>query len=52
MRILIAEDDRSSRLVLQTLVVKWGYTAVVAEDGLQAWKELNKPGAPHSSRLC
>jgi sigma-B regulation protein RsbU (phosphoserine phosphatase) len=46
MRILIAEDDRVSRHVLQTMLAKWEYSVAAVENGLQAWEELNKPGAP------
>ncbi len=46
MRILIAEDDRVSRHVLLTMLVKWGYDVVAAQDGLQALEELQKPDAP------
>jgi DNA-binding response OmpR family regulator len=37
MKILIAEDDSVSRLVLQATLVKWGYEVIVACDGHQAW---------------
>jgi CheY-like chemotaxis protein len=46
MRILIAEDDRISRHVLRTMLVKWGYDVVAVNDGAQAWDELQKPNAP------
>jgi sigma-B regulation protein RsbU (phosphoserine phosphatase) len=51
MRILIAEDDRISRHVLQTMLVKWGYEVVVAYDGGQAWEELQKEDAPRLAIL-
>ncbi|HEY9723595.1 MAG TPA: diguanylate cyclase [Oscillatoriaceae cyanobacterium] len=37
MRILIAEDDTVSRLILQKCVVKLGHDCVVAKDGDEAW---------------
>lgn len=37
MRILIAEDDHTSRLVLKKTLVKLGYDVVAAEDGQDAW---------------
>ena len=46
MRILIAEDDRVSRHVLLTMLVKWGYEVVAVNDGAQALQELEKPDAP------
>ncbi len=46
MRVLIAEDDLTSRLVLQKNMEKWGYEVLSASDGDQAWEELQKPDAP------
>jgi diguanylate cyclase (GGDEF)-like protein len=46
MRILIAEDDLTSRTILTSIVKKWGYEPVVTEDGTTAWDELQRPGAP------
>jgi DNA-binding response OmpR family regulator len=37
MRILIADDDRMSSLMLSRAVEQWGFEAVVAGDGLAAW---------------
>jgi diguanylate cyclase (GGDEF)-like protein len=37
MRVLIAEDDAVSRLVLQRAVLACGHDCLVAEDGLAAW---------------
>ena len=36
MRILIVDDDRTNRMVLNALLVKEGYEVLVAEDGQQA----------------
>ena len=33
MRILVAEDDRTSRRILEAILKKWGYDPVVTEDG-------------------
>ena len=38
--VLIAEDDRVFRTLLQTWLERWGYKAKVAEDGAAAWREL------------
>ncbi len=46
MKILIAEDDITSRLMLKALLGKWGYSVIAVEDGLQAWRELQKPDSP------
>lgn len=40
MRILIAEDDVTSRKVLEVLLGKWGYEIMLACDGDQAWEAL------------
>lgn len=42
MRILIAEDDRSSRRLLTINLVSAGYEVVQAEDGRQAWEALQR----------
>jgi len=40
MKVLIAEDDRVSRRVLEKYLNKWGYDVACAEDGYQAWRTL------------
>ena len=46
MRILIAEDDLTSRAILTAAVEKWGYESIPANDGEAAWKVMQKPDAP------
>jgi phosphoserine phosphatase RsbU/P len=46
MRILIAEDDATSRLVLVTVLKKWGHEVVVTCDGDQAWEALQAEDVP------
>lgn len=46
MRILIAEDDATSRRLLEAHLTKWGYEVSTARDGREAWEALRKPGAP------
>jgi diguanylate cyclase (GGDEF)-like protein len=46
MRILIAEDDFTSRRILNAILKKWGYDPVVTEDGVAAWDALQKADAP------
>jgi len=41
MRILIADDDATSRLVLKAMVAKLGHEGLVAEDGSKAWEILS-----------
>jgi len=47
MKILIAEDDTPSRLMLQSLLTKWGYTVTSAKDGDEAWTILCEQEHPH-----
>jgi len=37
MRVLIAEDDFTSRSILTAILAKWGYEVVSAADGDEAW---------------
>ena len=46
MRILIAEDDRVSRRLLEATLAKWGYEVVVTVDGIDAWQVLQLEDAP------
>lgn len=46
MNILIAEDDAPSRLILQTLLTRWGYSVISAVDGDEAWQVLCEPEHP------
>ena len=46
MRILIAEDDPVSHLLLLTHLRKWGHEPVATTDGLAAWEALQQPDAP------
>ncbi len=47
MKILIAEDDRTSRDILHAILLKWGYDPLVVIDGNAAWDLLQKPGCPN-----
>ncbi|MEA3333750.1 MAG: SpoIIE family protein phosphatase [Pseudomonadota bacterium] len=38
MKILIAEDERVSRRLLESRLKKWGYEVTAAEDGEEAWE--------------
>jgi diguanylate cyclase (GGDEF)-like protein len=50
-RILIAEDDAISRRLLETILKKWGYDVVVAQDGVAAWSVLKQPDSPRLAIL-
>ena len=46
MRVLIAEDDMTSRAILTAILKKWGYDPVAVEDGRSAWDIMQKSDAP------
>jgi diguanylate cyclase (GGDEF)-like protein len=46
MRILVAEDDFTSRSILVAILKKWGYDPLVTENGTAAWEALQRPDAP------
>lgn len=46
MRILIAEDDLTSRTLLSALLKKVGYEVEAAVNGAEAWQALQGPDAP------
>ena len=45
MKVLIAEDDRTSRALLQGSLLKLGYEVVEAVNGASAWDALGRTGA-------
>jgi len=51
MKILIAEDDLTSRRMLEARLVKWGYEVVVVCDGNEAWEVLQGDDAPQLAIL-
>ena len=46
MRILIADDDLTSRLALAGVLKKRGYEVVATVDGAEAWDAIQQPEAP------
>ena len=46
MRILIADDDKTSRLILGKELKKWGYEVEEAVNGTQAIEILKKADSP------
>jgi diguanylate cyclase (GGDEF)-like protein len=51
MKILIADDDRTSRRILQAVLLKWGYEVLSVSDGNEAWQALNEPDHPRLAIL-
>ncbi len=46
MKVLVAEDDSTSRNFLQKLLTKWGYEVLTARDGTEAWELLRNGEGP------
>ena len=46
MKILIADDDLTTRMMLRGVVAKWGFEVWEAGTGLQAWEILSRPDSP------
>ena len=46
MKILVAEDDRVTRRLLESYLHKWGHEAVVCDNGGQAWEILGGDNGP------
>ena len=46
MKLLIADDDLTSRKMLASVTGRWGFEPVEAEDGLQAWNLLQQAEPP------
>jgi CheY-like chemotaxis protein len=51
MKILVAEDERVSRRMLETILREWGYEPVLACDGTEAWNVLRSDDAPRIAIL-
>ncbi|HTS66113.1 MAG TPA: diguanylate cyclase [Candidatus Acidoferrales bacterium] len=51
MRILAAEDNPVFQSMLRTLLRKWGYQAILAHDGNEAWHILEAGDAPRLAVL-
>lgn len=45
-RVLIAEDDAVTRLILKHWILRWGYEVVIVENGLDAWNVLEEERPP------
>jgi DNA-binding response OmpR family regulator len=46
MRILIADDDRISAMMLARTIEAWGFEPIVAHDGADAWHHLVSDAPP------
>jgi two-component system, cell cycle response regulator len=51
LRVLLAEDDATSRVMLRALLTKWGYEVTDVGDGDSAWSLLQQDDAPKLALL-
>ena len=51
MKVLIAEDDVTSRMMLKAILTKWGYEVVETSDGDEAWQVLQREDTPRLAIL-
>ena len=51
MRVLIAEDDVTSRLLLKRVLEGWGYEVIATTDGAEAWEALQAEDGPRLAIL-
>jgi sigma-B regulation protein RsbU (phosphoserine phosphatase) len=50
-KILIAEDEFTTRMMVQVCLENWGYSVESVTNGEEAWAKLQKPNAPHIAIL-
>jgi sigma-B regulation protein RsbU (phosphoserine phosphatase) len=50
-KILIAEDELTTRMTVQVCLESWGYRVESVTNGIEAWDALKKPEAPHIAIL-
>jgi diguanylate cyclase (GGDEF)-like protein len=50
-QVLAAEDNPVFQSMLKTMLTRWGYEAVMARDGTEAWNILERPDAPRLAVL-
>ena len=46
LKVLIADDDPPTRVLLRAAISQWGYKVVESKDGEEAWDCLQQPEAP------
>jgi DNA-binding response OmpR family regulator len=47
LKVLIADDDLPTRVLLRAAIGQWGYSIIEAKDGQEAWELLQHAEAPH-----
>ena len=51
MRVLIADDEATSRRLIQATLWSWGFEVLVAGDGCEALRVLQEPTGPEIAML-
>ena len=51
MKVLIAEDDMISRMILESVLKRWGFIPVMACDGKEAWDVMQSEDTPRLAIL-
>jgi DNA-binding response OmpR family regulator len=51
MKVLVAEDNLTSRRMMEAILVRWGYEVVSVANGKEAWDILQAPDAPKIALL-
>jgi len=51
MKVLVADDNETTRMLLKKLITAWGYQVVLASNGTDAWKMLNDSDPPQIAVL-
>ena len=51
MKLLVAEDEYTTRLTVQVILEQWGYRVDSVEDGAAAWKILQRADGPQIAIL-
>jgi len=46
MKILVAEDDLTTRRMLESVLTKFNYEVITTTDGEETWNKLKRPDAP------
>lgn len=46
LKVLVADDDIPTRILLRAAIAKWGFEVIEAKDGEEAWNILQQPNAP------
>jgi sigma-B regulation protein RsbU (phosphoserine phosphatase) len=50
-KILIAEDEFTTRMMVQVCLENWGYRVDSVTNGVEAWEQLKKPGSANIAIL-